>query len=204
MSSPVEPFYRPVAALLNRGIRESSSARALCEQLEGRSLDIKLEPAGPKLRIAISAGQATVTGAATGAADAVLAGTLIGLNRLVFGDAAGAIRSGAVQLSGDPETAEAFQALINYARPDAEEELSRVIGDVAAHQVGEAARGFAGWAQAAGRSFSRSLTEYLQEERRDLPTRYEMEGFLADVDRLSNDVERAAARVARLKERSTS
>ena len=43
----------------------------------------------------------------------------------------------------DPDVAAKFQALLDYARPDPEDELSRVIGDVAAHQVGEAARGFA-------------------------------------------------------------
>lgn len=200
----MEPLYRPIAALLNRGIQESASAQALCSDLEGRSLDVQLEPAGPQLRISISDGVAAVGEVSADAADAFLAGSPLGFNRLVFGDAAAAIRSGAVRLQGDPEVAEAFQALLEFARPDAEEELSRVIGDVAAHQVGDAARGFARWAREAADSFSRSLTEYLQEERRDVPTRYEMEVFLADVDRLSNDVERTIARVARLKDKPPS
>lgn len=196
----MDPLFRPLAALLNRGIQDSASARRACEELEGRSLDVQLERAGLQLRITISGGEAVVGPATDEGADATLAGNLLGFNRLVFGDAADAIRSGLVKLSGDADTAEAFQSLLADARPDAEEELSRIIGDVAAHQVGEAARSFTGWARGAAESFSRSLTEYLQEERRDLPTRYEMDKFLADVDELNNDVERAAARVARLKE----
>ena len=39
----------------------------------------------------------------------------------------------------------------------------------------------------------------LQEEGRLLPTRYEIDQFLADVDRLRDDGERLAARVERLR-----
>ena len=39
-------------------------------------------------------------------------------------------------INGDAEIAEGFQELLRAARPDLEEELSRQIGDVAAHQVG--------------------------------------------------------------------
>ena len=194
----MESLYRPLAAALNRGIRESASARALCQELEGRSLAIRLDPPGIRLRLAIHDGT-LVAGPDSGEpADASLAGSVLGFHRLVFGDAADAIRRGDVQLGGDTDIAERFQALLNYARPDPEEELSRLVGDVAAHQLGEAARSLAGWARDVADSFSRSLAEYLQEERRDLPTRFEMDEFLDDVDRLANDVDRAAARLKRL------
>jgi ubiquinone biosynthesis protein UbiJ len=196
----MDPLHRPIAALLNRGIQESASARALSRELEGRSLDIHLEAPGVRLNMMVADGHVTVGPARADRADATLAGSVIGFNRMLFGDATNAIRSGAVKLSGDTEVAQAFQALLNFARPDPEEELSRIIGDVAAHQVGQAARGFAGWARGAAESFSRSMTEYLQEERRDLPTRFEMDEFLTDVDRLANDVERAAARMNRLQD----
>ena len=200
----MDPLYRPIAALLNRGIQASASAQALCAELEGRRLGVSVQPPGFSLCMTVTDGHVDVGPPAADAPDAALAGSLLAFNRLVLGDAAAAIRSGAVTLSGDPDVAAKFQALLDYARPDPEDELSRVIGDVAAHQVGEAARGFTGWARGAAESFSRSLTEYLQEERRDLPTRYEMEEFLAAVDRLANDVERAAARVERLQAKAES
>jgi ubiquinone biosynthesis protein UbiJ len=43
------------------------------------------------------------------------------------------------------------------------------------------------------------FTEYLQEEGRLLPSRYELESFLTEVDRLRDDGERLAARVNRLR-----
>ena len=45
------------------------------------------------------------------------------------------------------------------------------------------------------------LLEKLQEEGRLLPTRYEIDQFLAAVDRLRDDGERLAARVERLRQR---
>ena len=109
----MDPLYRPLAALLTRGIQDSASARRACEELEGRSLDVQLERAGLQLRITISGGEAVVGPATDEGADATLAGNLIGFNRLVFGDAADAIRSGLVKLSGDADTAEAFQSLLH-------------------------------------------------------------------------------------------
>ena len=43
-----------------------------------------------------------------------------------------------------------------------------------------------------------NIREYLQEESRDLPTRYEVEKFGQQVGELRDDVERIAARLKRL------
>jgi ubiquinone biosynthesis protein UbiJ len=195
----MQAVHAPLAALLNRGIADSVSARALCHELEGKSLDVQLDPPGIHTRLTAAGGELQISEQTEDEADASLKGGLVGFNRLLFGDAQAVLRSGAVRLSGDTEIAQQFQSLLEFARPEPEEELSRLIGDVAAHQVGQAARGFAGWAGAAAESFRRSLTEFLQEERRDLPTRYEVNDFLGEVDRLANDVERVAARLQRLR-----
>ena len=84
------------------------------------------------------------------------------------------------------------------AQPDLEEELARVVGDVAARNLANLARGFLDFGRKAGRSLAGNVSEYLQEEGRDLPTTTEAEEFLAGVDRLRDDVERLEARLARL------
>jgi ubiquinone biosynthesis protein UbiJ len=78
-----------------------------------------------------------------------------------------------------------------------------LIGDVAARQVAGFARGLLDWGRKAGDSLATNVSEYLQEEGRDLPTRTETEEFLADVDRLRDDAERLEARLARLESRGT-
>ena len=50
----------------------------------------------------------------------------------------------------------------------------------------------------ARRTMSENIGEYLQEESRDVPTRYEVDRFNADVGTLRDDVERLAVRLDRL------
>ena len=100
--------------------------------------------------------------------------------------------------------AQRFQGLLQLAQPDFEEELARVIGDVAAHQVANVARGFLDWGRKAADSFSQNVAEYLQEEGRDVPTRVELEEFLESVDHLRSDADRLEARLSRLESRRAS
>jgi ubiquinone biosynthesis protein UbiJ len=121
---------------------------------------------------------------------------------MVAGAGAQAIRDGDIDLTGDAATAQGFQTLLDHTKPDVEEELSRVIGDVAAHQLAEFARGVGNWARDARATMGDNIREYLQEERRDLPTRYEVEQFSQCVGELRDDVERIAARLKRLESTS--
>ena len=76
-----------------------------------------------------------------------------------------------------------------------EEELSRLLGDVPAHQLGGLARSALGWLRRGVRTSADNLAEYLAHERRDLVPRAEAQGFLHDVDTLREDADRLEARV---------
>lgn len=196
----IEPACRTTEALINRGIDRSVSAATLCEALQGRRLAVRVDPPGVEITLTAMGGRVHVA-ADREAADATITGTPLGLRRLLGPDPQAAIRDRVVEIRGDGEIAERFNALLRMARPDFEEELSHIVGDAAAHQLGNVARDFAGWAEKVAETFARSLSEYLREERRDLPTRTETEELLADVDALSNDVARAEARLTRLQQR---
>jgi len=118
--------------------------------------------------------------------------------RLAASGDEGLLRSRAVRISGDPLVARDFRDLIAIAAPDFEEELARVVGDVAARQVGNLVRGLGGWGLDAADRLSRTTAEYLQEESRDLPARAEVEAFLDQVDQLAEDTARLEARLRRL------
>lgn len=78
-----------------------------------------------------------------------------------------------------------------------EEGLSRWMGDAAAHQVGRALRGVAGWGEHAGQTLAANVKEYLQEESRDLVPRAEMDAFAEDVAALARAVEALEARMTK-------
>jgi len=103
-----------------------------------------------------------------------------------------------VTIEGDVETGQAFKAILDEMDIDWEEQLSRLTGDVMAHQLGNTARRAAGVLRDGRRTLERDIGEYLQEELRVLPTRIEAENFSADVSRLRMDTDRLAARIKRL------
>ena len=162
-------MLQPIELLLNRGIRSSTTAAQLCEQLDGRELAIRLEDTGIGLRIGVIDGRLRVTERAGEDADAVMTGGPLSLQRLLGSNPEAAIRDGSVKISGDAEIAAGFRELIKFAQPDVEEELSRLVGDSIAHQLGRMARDLGSWAKRARHSLARSSAEYFQEESRDLP-----------------------------------
>lgn len=191
-------MFQPLEALLNRGIRASSDATRKSRALTGTSFRIELDGLGLGLTL-VSEGD-TVSLQELPEADATLSGTPGALARLAATGDDALLRSRAVRISGDPLVARDFRDLIAIAAPDFEEELSRLVGDVAARQVGNFLRSFAGWGLDAADRMSRSVAEYLQEESRDLPARAEIEAFLDGVDRLDADVARLQARIGRLEQ----
>ena len=190
--------------VLNRCIRESSRAGELLESLDGRSLAIVVQGLAICLRLGASKtrlGVSAMSPRPEDTATATVEGTPLALLGLLRSAGPEGFRESGVRLSGDAQTAEAFAELLSHARPDLEEELSGLIGDIAAHEVAGAARRTDTWARQAGSALTMNTSEFLQEEARQLPPRVEVNAFGRDVERLRDDVERAAQRLSRLEER---
>ncbi len=105
------------------------------------------------------------------------------------------------RLEGDMELAAAVSHVISNLRWDYEEDLSKVVGDVAAHRLASGARRLSAWPAEAAASFARAMAEYLSEERRALATPLAVEEFTAGVDELRDAVERLDKRIDRLARR---
>src|SRR5688572_8621208 len=191
-------LLRPFEQMLNRRIAGSSRARAMLDGLDGRSMELRFAATPLRVRVAAASGALTLRPAGDESADAVIEGTPLSFLRLATSDAAKSIRAGGMDVRGDAEIAEGFRRLLEAARPELEEELSRFTGDAAAHYLAGFAREAAAFGRRAGDTLARNAAEYLTEESRDLPARVEVEEFLEDVDRLREAVDRLDARVAAL------
>ena len=191
----------PLETILNRNIAASRRARTLCEQLAGKVLAIHVLGMPVSLYFKVEPEMVSLSLTHEGEPDATLSGSPVGLANLTGAKPESAFRSGSVRIEGDAETAQAFQELLKQAEPDFEEEMSRVIGDVAAHQVGNLARGALAFGRRAAETLAQNVGEYLQEESRDVPARTEVSEFVEAVDRLRDDVERAEARLRNLETR---
>jgi ubiquinone biosynthesis accessory factor UbiJ len=108
------------------------------------------------------------------------------------------LAAGELQLSGDIELGQRFQRVLEQIDIDWEEQLSRFVGDVAAHQLWRGLHGLQAWGRHAATTLARDAAEYLHEEARVLASRAEVAAFLDRVDALRADAERLEQRLGRL------
>ncbi len=196
--NPLETLLRPLAALLNRQIQAKTPARELCAELEGRVFAVRVKNTSLAMHFIVGSGEIFLVGAYGDDPDVVVTGSLLSLARLAGPEGDSAIRDGAVDLTGDALLAQQFQTLLRYGRPDFEEELSSAVGDVVAHSVGGFARSVGRWGKEARSTLRQNVSEYLQEESRSVPSRYETDAFRKKVESLRDDVARFEARLKRL------
>lgn len=104
----------------------------------------------------------------------------------------------AVRVEGSAEFAAALGFVVRNLRWDAEEDLSRLVGDIAAHRMVSGTRDLVAWQQQAARNFAENLAEYFTEEQALVAPRAALADFAAEVDRLRDDVARLEKRVQRL------
>lgn len=103
-----------------------------------------------------------------------------------------------IGVEGNADLASAVQYLFRHLRWDMEEDLSRIFGDVVAHRLVRGGGRLAAWNREAVTRLAQNFTEYWIEERPMLARPAEVRQFLADVDRLRDDVARLEKRVAAL------
>jgi ubiquinone biosynthesis protein UbiJ len=201
---PATPAWlAPVETVLNRNIGAQANASALLRRLEGRSLQLEVSGLVPiRVRALAAQGRLALLAGDDSPADAMLSGSVPALLAMMRGAPAPAAGANAVKVSGDAEVAGLYRELLSLARPDAEEELSRILGDVPARRLGNLARQTLGWLKGAKRSIGENIAEYLTEESRDLVNRTELEEFLRGVDVVREGADRLEARIERLRSRA--
>jgi ubiquinone biosynthesis protein UbiJ len=108
------------------------------------------------------------------------------------------IFSGDVKIEGDTHTARKFQDLFAKLDIDLESKLARYAGDQLAQTIGQFFRSGQDWGKDSIETFRLNVSEFLQEESRDLPAVPEIEIFYRQVDTLRSDCDRLQSRIERL------
>ncbi len=195
--NPLESLMRPVAGILNRNIDNSIEAKALAEKLDGSVIEVAVRDTPLSVFFVFEDAGLRLSTEDVSDPRLKLEGSLLGFADLARGSNS-AIRNGAVHISGDSDAALKFSKLLEHVKPDPEEELANVVGDAAAHRIGEVARGVLGFAKSTGETLGQNVKEYLQEESGELPTRYAVDKFKKSVNTLRDDVDRLEARIRQL------
>lgn len=187
-------------AVIDAEVAGSPRARTLLGELEGRSMRIVARYTPWALVLLAEGGRLQLLRALPddAAADVTLSGTPLNLLALLREEPAVVIRRGDVQLAGDGEAGQRFQELALLLRPQLEEALSRVIGDMPAWGVGALLRKALHYGRASATTQADNIGEYLAHERGVLVPRAEAQPFLDDVDALRESTDRLEARVTQL------
>src|SRR5471032_559506 len=106
-----------------------------------------------------------------------------------------------VQIEGDAEFANAISNLSKSLRWEAEHDLEKVLGPIAAVRMVSGARSVFDAIRNGHQKLAENVAEFLLDEKPVLIRPQTVEAFSADVVRLRDDVERAAKRLAKLEQK---
>lgn len=188
-----------IEALVNKLVRLDPEVASQLAALSHKTLAIAVTGIDLTCYIQPCASGVTLRTTTENPVDVTVTGSVLGLLRLLTADQPQALLTQQqVMIVGNLETLQQFKAIMTSFDIDWEEQLSRIVGDVAAHQIGNFVRGFTGWGKQTVNSLQQNLTEYLHEEIRYFPPREELQDFMQDVDKLRDDSERLELRYQRL------
>lgn len=187
---------KPGADALNHLLRQNPWAPPWLRPHAGKTVRLSLPPLQSTLTI--NAGgefEAAMRGAAVDAE--IRLDPAAALRLLLQPESAGSVAS----LTGDMELATAVGKVLQGLRWDAEEDLSRIVGDIPAHELSRAGSAVAREAGRQARALAGMLAEYWLEEQPLVAKRRHLQQFADGVDALRDDVERLEKRLQRLEGR---
>jgi len=188
-------FSLPFITVVNHLLAQADWARAALAEHAGKSAQIEIFPT--RVAFSVEAG-----GTLRAAADSTTPDVTI---RLTPASALQILAQGEkawnqADVQGDSGFASAISRIAANLRWDAEEDLSRVFGDVAAHRMARGGRAAAAWPKQAAQSLAAAIGEYLTEEKHLLVTPLRAAEFAREVDELRDAVERLDKRLERLQQ----
>ncbi len=193
----------PVLAFINHVLRQQPWARERLRPHAGRTVRVSAVPfdftlaIGPEGLVQAADSEVSVeSGSHQGSqADVVLQIRLANLPLFAL-DPERATKD--VRIEGDAEFAHTLSTLARELRWDAEEDLSRVTGDIAAHRLMAGARSLQVYARDATQRFGETASAFLIDEDPTLVRTAMAEQFARDVAALRDDVARFDKRLAQL------
>jgi len=189
-----------LSAAINRYLMLDPDTPTRLTPLVGKVVALNLQPPGLTLYFRGEADQLVLFRNWEGVVDTTITGGPISLAQMNLTPTSPLrqLMSGNVTITGDTETGQTFQRLLNQIDIPWQRHLAAIMGDGLAHHITKGIRGLFRWGEESSKSMQANITEYLQEEIRQLPPREAVNDFLTDVDEVRMAADRLAARFERL------
>lgn len=181
------------AATFNHLLQSQPWSRERLQRHAGKTLQVNLPP----LQLLVSVEESGMIAASPeGAAqDASLAVSPLALLHML---SSRPTPQELVHTTGDASLAVDFGNIMQNLRWEAEEDLSKIFGDVLGHRMAQTGSDLLSGVRQAAENFAANLVEYWTEEKPLLAKRLDIERFVGDVDAVRDATERLEKRVTRL------
>jgi ubiquinone biosynthesis protein UbiJ len=104
----------------------------------------------------------------------------------------------AASVEGNAHLATELSFVLRNLRWDAEEDLSRLVGDIAAHRLVQGAQAFGAWQKDTARKLAENVSEYLVEENPTLLRSQDLASHAVDLAELRDKLSRLENRIEKL------
>ncbi|RTZ66863.1 MAG: Sterol-binding domain protein [Aquificaceae bacterium] len=161
--------------------------KVICLHISGLELDLYFLP--DKQNIAVMGNYA-------GEPDTTITGSPMALIRLGVAKNSGkTLLDSDASIAGDTHLGAEFSRILSEVDIDWEELLSKLVGDVVAHQAGQVTSTGFEWLQESLEAIKLNTSEYISEEVKLTPAEAEINHYLDQVDELRMGVDRLEARI---------
>ncbi|WP_108648915.1 ubiquinone biosynthesis accessory factor UbiJ [Dongshaea marina] len=196
------PFEQLAISLVESGCnqlnRMDNHGRARRERLDGKVIALNLREWKP-VYFLFSRQQLDLLGEFNGSADATLSLSIGALGLLRNpSNLAHYIRQGKMDLEGDLQILQKFAELFTEARIDWEEQLSEIVGDVAAHTLCRLGQKLHQDTRRLSKTLLDTSGEYVTQELKLAPGSLELACFYDEVELLQQQLERLELRTTSL------
>ena len=179
---------------INSQIATRTSAKKISEQLEGKILSIHIKNTSRLFNVIMNSNELNPH-TITENYDVQISGSLISFAKLLRNNSSDALRDGTISINGDVAVAQKFQKLFAMINPDIEEELSHFVGDIMANNIVTVSKKTGDWLNNTTDILQENIKEYLQEEIKLMPSKYEFNIFSKEVSKIRDDIERLEKKI---------
>ena len=190
--------------VINQALQYAPGTQAALNKLAGKSVSLIANRPNLQLTLELCPDEIRVSHYWEGTPTVSIKGPLISiLFQLGLNKSPGELVGSGIQVEGDQALAQQLATVFREMDLDLEEPLAHWVGDVAAHQVGQAARSAFSWFKKTASTLLDDGSRYLREEGRQVVEKNELDQFNQGIDNVRADFDRLEARIQRLQQKNT-
>ncbi|MFW0042780.1 MAG: SCP2 domain-containing protein [Coxiella endosymbiont of Dermacentor nuttalli] len=185
--------------MINAYLKLDSDSVQQLSHLKNKIIKIRIIDWNTEFFILLTKKGLQLTASSNKEADIIIYGTLLNLFKICFAkDSSVTLFKNRVEISGDTRVGEQILKILINVEIDWEEHLSKITGDILAHQAGIHIRRITNFGKFILKTLRTNIQDYLQNESQVIPSSEEAESLTRSITDLQYSVDRAESQALSL------